>query len=193
MHDWQTSHRQEFIPGWHLAHVKHRICPFHDALQYLSLSNCGPCWFKHVACKNSILCLGQRISRCYPMSHVSQFSKYPLALGTTLKSGSVRTYRIEGVLADRKKAPLMCILCEVRLSWASWGLLQTARMRRKNEKKTWFGASLTTSWACRNRCQLVQTQPRGQLRGRRSSTAGLAKLVDTWNVVFSGWRAAKVH
>jgi hypothetical protein len=41
---------------------------------------------------------------------MSQFSKYPLALGTMLKSGSGRTYRVEEFLAERRKA-LLCVYC----------------------------------------------------------------------------------
>ncbi|KAJ9196655.1 hypothetical protein DTO164E3_6185 [Paecilomyces variotii] len=52
--------------------------------------------------------LGQRISQRYLMSPTSQFSKEPLTLGTMLRSDSGRTYKIEEVLADRRK-PLLCV------------------------------------------------------------------------------------
>ncbi|KAJ9316571.1 hypothetical protein DTO271D3_3078 [Paecilomyces variotii] len=42
------------------------------------------------------------------MSPTSQFSKEPLTLGTMLRSDSGRTYKIEEVLADRRK-PLLCV------------------------------------------------------------------------------------
>ncbi|KAJ9232761.1 hypothetical protein DTO169E5_7321 [Paecilomyces variotii] len=42
------------------------------------------------------------------MSPTSQFSKEPLTLGTMLGSDSGRTYKIEEVLADRRK-PLLCV------------------------------------------------------------------------------------
>ncbi|KAJ9303049.1 hypothetical protein DTO271G3_423 [Paecilomyces variotii] len=52
--------------------------------------------------------LGQRISQRYLMSPTSQFSKEPLTLGTMLRSDSGQTYKIEEVLADRRK-PLLCV------------------------------------------------------------------------------------
>jgi hypothetical protein len=53
-------------------------------------------------------CLGQRISQRYLMSSTSQLSKEPLTLGTMFKSDSGQTYKIEEVLADRRK-PLLSV------------------------------------------------------------------------------------
>jgi hypothetical protein len=44
----------------------------------------------------------------YLMSPTSQFSKEPLTLGMMLKSDSGQTYKIEEVLADRRKS-VLCV------------------------------------------------------------------------------------
>lgn len=52
--------------------------------------------------------LGRQFSRRYAMSTTLQSHEEPLPLGARLKGDSGRIYRIEEVLADRRK-PLLCV------------------------------------------------------------------------------------
>lgn len=90
------------------------VVPFRDASpsnKYLSLGHQVPTdsdmFFARIS-PSRVPYLGQRISQRYLMSPTSQFSKEPLTLGTMLRSDSGRTYKIEEILADRRK-PLLCV------------------------------------------------------------------------------------
>lgn len=52
--------------------------------------------------------LGRQLSQPRGMSTTLQSREEPLPLGTMLKSGSGRNYKIEEILADRRK-PLLCV------------------------------------------------------------------------------------